>query len=65
MEGTVSGLHVRILELWDRKLLTDEKIQVLHEDIEKHGYTDSLTAEILRYEFKVSWFLFKWSKTSI
>lgn len=54
MEGTVTGLYSKISELWDRKIEVDEKISILHNDIERHKLTNALEAEMLKFKFKVS-----------
>lgn len=50
MEGALSGVYVKINELWKRKTEVDEKLSALREKIVEEDLTESLAAEIQRHQ---------------
>ena len=53
MEGTLSGVHTRMNELWERKLQVDKELIALHEQMVEQNMTEPLAVEVLRQESAV------------
>ena len=50
MEGSRSGLHARMHELWERKVQVDEKLSALQEQMKEENIMERLAAEVLKHE---------------
>lgn len=53
MEGTLTGIYSKIVELWDRKVELDENINVLHAEISQQNLSDALAYDILKGKAQV------------